>query len=113
MDREAKWLRDAVAKHEPVRGKPYDSGLRERAVSWSRAQRAAGRTWEAIGAELGIGLDTVRRWCLSESSSTALVPVTVVEESTAPHTVSVVSPSGFRVDGLSLIEAAALLRELE
>ena len=44
--------------------------------------------------------------------SRALVAVRVMPEPAAARLLSVVSPSGFRVDGLSPSEAAALLREL-
>jgi hypothetical protein len=38
------------------------------------------------------------------------VPVEVIAEPSSERTVSVVSPSGFRIDGLLLHEAAAFLR---
>lgn len=44
--------------------------------------------------------------------STSLVPVEVVPDPVATRTVSIVSPSGFRVEGLSLLEAATLLKTL-
>jgi len=40
------------------------------------------------------------------------VPVRIVRDEPAARAVAVVSPTGFRVDGLTLSEAAALLREL-
>ena len=64
--------------------------------------------------------ETVRRWSMSTStSSAALVPVTVVEEPSAcgamlvsARGATLVSPTGYRVEGLELRDLAALLRAL-
>jgi hypothetical protein len=40
------------------------------------------------------------------------LPVRVVAEPTSPSALTVVSPSGFRVEGLSLTQAVAVLRML-
>jgi len=85
-------------------------------MAWAAGRRAAGASWEEIKRELGQRFDTVRRWCTTEaadgSPSRALVPVRIVRDDPAARAVAVVSPTGFRVDGLTLSEAAALLREL-
>jgi hypothetical protein len=79
-------------------------------------RHAAGESWEQITRELGHHGDTIRRWCTAKvdasSSSRALVPVRVVPDAHVGRRLAVVSPAGFRVDGLTLTEAAALLREL-
>lgn len=41
-----------------------------------------------------------------------MLPVQIISEPTQTRTVSVVSPSGFRIEGVTLLEAATLLREL-
>jgi hypothetical protein len=41
-----------------------------------------------------------------------MVPVRVISDPPAGRIVTVVSPAGFRVEGVTLPEAAALLREL-
>ena len=87
----------------------YPEALRERIVRWARRQLAAGGTAAAATASLGIGRDTLRRWLAPES--TALVRVEVVDTPRAAE-VSVVSPSGFRIDGLTIDEATAVLRRL-
>lgn len=69
-----------------------------------------------MASALGINAESARRWNQSgaaAASSTALVPIEVIADETRPtRTMAVISPSGFRVDGLSLIEAAALMREI-
>jgi len=57
--------------------------------------------------------ETARRWLrAAPAAETALVPVEVVMSSEDRRTVSIVSPAGYRVDGLSVEDAAALLRRL-
>lgn len=83
--------------------------LKFRVCSWIRTRRAAGRTVAELAAELGISAGTVLRW--SNDAVRAIVPVHVVPDATVA-TVAVVSPTGFRVEGLSLADAVRVLREL-
>jgi len=69
-----------------------------------------GASWEEIKRELGQQFDTVRRWCVDAGETKA--PVRVVATKVPSRTLSVVSPAGFRIDGLTPAEAAALLREI-
>jgi hypothetical protein len=114
MDTEAFRLRSELARVEKGRGKRYPAELQARVVQWAKRRRSAGASWQQIKRELGQRFDTVRRWCQAPTTARdrALVPVRVVSEQTVVRTVSVVSPSGFRVDGLTLSEAAALLRDV-
>ena len=112
MDKEAAILRRDLGRVETGRGRRYPRELRARVVGWARGRRAAGASWEEIKRELGQQFDTVRRWCLDGAEPKALVPVRVVATSTPARTLSVVSPAGFRIDGLTPSEAAALLREI-
>jgi len=112
MDKEAAILRRDLGRIETGRGKRYPAELRSRVVAWARKQHAAGTSWEEIKRELGQQFDTVRRWCVDAGETKALVPVRVVETRAPSRSLSVVSPTGFRIDGLSPTEAAALLREL-
>ena len=60
--------------------------------------------------------ETVRRWNARSARATAvsaLVPVEIIaEEPARSRTLTVVAPGGYRVEGLSVEEAAALLRVL-
>ncbi|MCC6899211.1 MAG: hypothetical protein IT377_09570 [Polyangiaceae bacterium] len=89
--------------------------MKQQVVAWAQRRRAQGAAWPAIADELGLGLDTVRRWCLaskkSASPSRAMVPVRVVAQSAA-RPATLVSLSGWRVDGLTVAEAAEMLRSL-
>jgi hypothetical protein len=112
MSKEAEKLRRELSRVATGRGKRYPTELRQRVVAWATRRHAQGASWQTIKAELGQRFDTVRRWCLSAGSSRALARVRVVAERAEPRLVSVVSPAGFRIDGVTMAEAAALLREL-
>jgi len=114
MDPEAAGLRRELARVARGRGTRYPAELRERVVAWALSRRRAGASWRSIKAELGQKFDTVRQWCAGTApkKGRALALVRVVPEHAPERHVSVVSPSGFRVEPLSLTEAAALLREL-
>ena len=80
-------------------------------MSWVAGRRACGASWSELGAALGIPAVTMQSWQASTSGSPAplLVPVEVVED--PPHTtVTLVSPTGWRVEGLPLALVAQLLR---
>ncbi len=107
-------LRRALATR---RGRRLPSRLRGRVVAYARRLRRDGATIRTIGIELGFSYETIRRWTSVASADgveTMPVPVTIVAAATpaVERTVSVVAPSGFRVAGLSLDEAATLLRAL-
>lgn len=66
-----------------------------------------------IGSELGLPMESVRRWSLTSPKALAphaAVPVQVVAEPIG--VVSIVSPAGFRLEGLSLQDAVSVLRAL-
>src|SRR5262249_47000630 len=104
-------LRRVLASRRGRRGR-MPAILRQRALEHARRRHEAGATTATIAAELGLSRVTIRRW----TTSPAPVPVQVVDGTGAPEkrpsTLSVISPSGFRVEGLSLEEATTLLRVL-
>lgn len=107
-------LRQALSRHEPARGKKYPEALEKRAVEYARAQRMAGVSWNRIASELGLRYETVRQW-VEKAGAAKKTPtmraVKVVAERARP-TVSIVSPSGARIEGVTLDDAVAVLRAL-
>ena len=113
MDHETSRLKRELARVEKGRGKRYPAELRVRVVRWAQRRRAAGASWQQLKRELGQRFDTVRRWCTTSKTPTTrvLLTVSVVTEQSSARSVALVSPSGFRLEGITLAEAAALLRE--
>jgi transposase-like protein len=116
--REAEKLRREFESVTTRQGRCFPPDLKQRATRWIVEQRAAGVTAAELATELGLAAGTILRWSHGVSTratrpSRALVPVVVVPDSLANRTVDVVSPSGFRAEGLSIAEAAALLKALE
>jgi Transposase len=106
-------VRAAVASHRPERGKRYSPELRARILAFAASRREEGSSWETIALELGLSTETLRNWRTADapSGSHAMVPVHVVAERER-RSVSVVSLSGHRIEGLSLDDAVYVLRAL-
>ena len=114
--REAEKLRRELETVTSRQGPCFPRDLKERVARWIVEQRASGVTAAELATTLGLAAGTVLRWSrdigAAPARSRALVPVVVVPDAGAARTVSVVSPSGFRIEGVSIAEAAALLKAL-
>ncbi len=86
----------------------YDAGLRERVVSHAKTALASGETLPGIARCLEIATVTLRRWMEPAAEGAALRPVTLTTTE-RPTGCVLVSPGGYRVEGLSTDEAARLL----
>ena len=88
------------------------AALRADIAAYARDERATGASCRVIAKQLGVSTESIRRWTVSTPlrNGHELVPVRVVTAATASLTVW--SPTGYRVDGLSVPEAAELLRRL-
>src|SRR5947209_8057570 len=86
------------------RGARVPAALRATIAAYARDERAGGASCGAIAERLGVSAESIRRWACTESvrdGSGAFVPVHVVAEA-AVATLTVWSPTGYRVDGLSV-----------
>lgn len=112
-DTQARSLRRQITQRERGRGKRYPRALRAQVTQWAQRQLSAGITIPVAAAAVGVATETLRLWIqAAPRESRELVPVAVIAPSTAERTLSVVSPTGFRVDELTIQDAAALLRAL-
>ena|SRR5579859_1773151 len=111
-NQQAMVLRHALEGREAGRGKRYPRAIRERVVAFALDRRQEGRSWAAIGRELGMHLETLRCWCVKRAAKPASMRAVHVVASVALRTVAVVSPNGYRVPDITLEEAVAVLRVL-
>jgi len=84
-------------------------------IAWARAAIASGTTLTAAAALLEIHGKTLTEWLRPPPPrSTALVPVEVIAAPALPTSarVALVSPSGFRIEGLTLDEALRAIARL-
>jgi hypothetical protein len=78
-------------------------------VAFSQSRRADGVSWHQISSELGVRFETLQRWCERAPTMRA---VEIIPDPPRGTSVAVVSPSGHRLEGLTLDEAIAALRAL-
>lgn len=109
MEAEAESIRRAVRARRKQR---YSPDLKARIIAYVEARRAAGDSQSMVSEAVGVKWTTLRRW-VSKRPTTTLVPVRV-KQASAPGSakLSLVAPSGYRLEGLDTREAVALFRAL-
>ena len=118
MDHELSELRRALAELGPSGpGRRVPQRLRERMLVAIRRRHQGGASLRQLGEALGLTAETLRRWLdtVDEAASATPrpTPVALVDTPDQTRTVlSLVTPSGFRVEGLSVETAAELLARL-
>ena len=111
-DCELRDLRRELSALERGPGKRYPAALRVRISSWARRELERGRSLRTIADALALHRETLRSWLTDATPSAPLVPVEVVTDRDAARSFTLISPAGFRVEGLALDDAAALLARL-
>jgi hypothetical protein len=85
--------------------------VRAKVLAYSRRQRATGHSWARIGRVVGLSVGSLKNWSRTPRPARTLVPVAVAPEEPTAALV-IVSPGGYRVEGLDLRTTSALLRAL-
>ena len=89
--------------------------VKEQVRRYAERRRTQAATWKAIGRETGLEARKLRAWCRKVREVTpvpTLRPVEVVTEPEPATGLVAVAPSGLRVEGLGVQEAAQLVRLL-
>ena len=86
--------------------------VRARVLAYTRRQRAAGHSWARIAHRVGLSVGSLKNWSRTPPPARTLVPVTVAAAEVPAAALVVVSPGGYRVEGLDVATASALLRAL-
>ena len=115
MGARADRLRAAVAAlGRTRRNEAIPLALRAELIAHAREARSRGEGWGAIAGALGVSATGLQRW-LATAARHRAPQLRRVQLTAAPAPASalcVLSPSGYRVEGLGVAEAAALLRAL-
>lgn len=99
----------------PGRGARYPEDVRQEAIALARMGMLAGKSLGSVAEELGLRPATLTRWLGRGGAGEPLRPVEVQREEEEPGQASslvVVTPSGWRIEGLRLVDLAELLRAL-
>ena len=112
-------LRDLLSPHRgSARGYKYPVAVRQQVGAYVRDARKQGESLAVLSRRLGMPEVTLGRWSDVAATGAAIAPVTVrpVATGAAPappaQTLCVVSPSGWKIEGLSRAEAVAILLEV-
>jgi len=119
MDEQAQQIQRTVADFRSRNPRAaYPREIREQVVEYARRGRAQGRSWRELAEAVGMGTASLHHWVNDNGKAkgqATLVPVAVSADQgrkQSDRSVVVISPSGFRLEGLSFTEAADLLRML-
>lgn len=96
------------------RRRRYSRSLQAEAVAYLRKRLKSGASTEAVASELGVSGWSLIRWRRAEGSS-SLRPVEVVPDDAETGTnsaVTLVTPEGYRVEGLDRRDIGPLLETL-
>jgi hypothetical protein len=86
--------------------------MRGAIAAYARRERAKGVGFGGIAATVGVSKESIRRWVGARASSTPLLPVVVRDAVVEATGVTLTAPGGYRVEPLTLAQAAELLRRL-
>jgi transposase-like protein len=89
----------------------YPAKLREAVVEFVRGERSRGTSLISLADALDLPINTLSRWCEKYERGSRLAPVEVVSGGPADGPV-LVTPSGHRVEGLSVESLFQLLERL-
>ena len=89
--------------------------VREEVCRYAARRREKGAPWAVIARETGLDVRKLQRWQSRDRRSASVPVLRPVEVLPAPEpapALTVIAPSGVRVEGLALEQAAQLLRLL-
>jgi hypothetical protein len=116
LQEEGRQIRTEITKLRPDRRRRYSDDLRARILSWVERAEAAGMPRAECVKQLGMNnVWRIASWqdqlaaARSKETGVALVRIDAPFSSSS---VVLVTPSGYRVEGLTLEQLAVLLREI-
>ena len=117
MNEKIEAFRETVLQWRGTRRKgarPYTAEMKTKALQLAKDLRAKGLAMDAVSKRLGICAATLYLWG-SSSKRNRMVPVKILRAElpvAAPPCFALVSPRGYRLEGLPVKLAMAMLQEL-
>ncbi len=109
-------IRDLIAQTTTGTARPrIPREVRDEVCRYAARRRRKGAAWAVIARETGLEVPKLQRWnarAQPTASVPVLRPVEVVQEPVSSQDLALIAPSGVRVEGLGVQEAAQLLRLL-
>ncbi len=94
------------------RGERIPAELRAEIADYARGRRADGGRVREVAAETGVSPESIRRWTVrAKATEPVALPVHVSRDEVCAQ-IAVVTPSGVRIEGLEVEQAAELARRL-
>ena len=116
MDKDIEAFREEVARWRGPRRKgarPYTAEMKAKALQLMHGMRKRGVPMAAVGKRIGICAATLYLWQGSSKRGRMMrVKVVGQAEAAAPAVVDLISPRGYRLAGLPMKVAMAMLQEL-
>jgi hypothetical protein len=114
---EATRLRNEITRHTNEHGRKFSPEMRSSILGWVERARQEGLSVVEAGRRIGIPSPQLHGWLTASRrlrKNLALVPVEVAKpRSVNTAQVSLVAPSGFRIEGLTIEQALEALRVLQ
>lgn len=114
LEEEGKRLRVELSRLGSLHGRRYTPGIRALILGWVDRAKREGISEAECGRRLGIPGRRFSEWrsLARREQAHDMVPVEVHDEETPSLGLMLVAPSGYRVDGLTVEQAIAMLRAL-
>ena len=112
-DPELRELRRRLDSIPRGRGRRIPIELRARVATWVAKHRKRGDSWSELVRKTGVSMLALQRWSSSPVRRAVLFRrVEVAEAAPAERTVTLVSPTGIRIEGVTIADVIAILRGL-
>ena len=113
-DPELRELRRRLDSIPRGRGRRIPVELRTQVTAWVVKRRKRGESWSELVRKTGVSMLALQRWSSRPARRRAVMlrRVEVSEAAPVERTVTLVSPTGIRIEGVTIADVIAILRGL-
>ena len=117
MKQRAQELRQAIERHRGDKRRwRCPEELRLEVVAYAHEQSRGGKTQVQVAAEVGVSETSLQRWVAADrvgsGEPASLRTVKVIDPLSSKRALTLVTPHGYRIEGLDVENAARLLQAL-